>query len=73
MMKLFKTYMKEEYKFEYKKSLFAIKPILIASEKDDSRPTIIKKHRENPSFISCFSGKFNTIYILDEFLKENFE
>lgn len=73
MMKLFKIYMKEEYKFEYKKSLFAIKPILSTSEKDDSRPTIIKKHRENPSFISCFSGKFNTIYILDEFLKENFK
>lgn len=71
MMNLFKTYMKDEYKFEYKKSLFAIKPILISSEKDDSRPTIVAKHRENPTFISCFSGKFNTIYMLDEFLKEN--
>lgn len=68
MLSLYKQYLKEEYKFSYKKSLFTIKPILLSSEQDDSRPTIITKHRDNPTFISCFSGKFNTIYLLDEFI-----
>ena len=71
MISLLKRYLKDEYEFIYEKSLFTIKPILLSSEKDDSRPTIIKKQRENPTFISCLSGKFNTIYSLDEFLEEN--
>lgn len=73
MVSLLERYLKDDYKFIYQKSLFTIKPILLSSEKDDSRPTIIRKHRERPTFISCLSGKFNTIYLLDEFLEENFE
>lgn len=73
MMSLYNQYLKDKYKFSYEKSLFAIKPILLSSEDDDSRPTIITKHRDKPTFISCFSGKFNTIYLLDEFIDLNFK
>lgn len=71
MLMLYKQFMKDEFKFYYQKSLFAIKPILKLAETDDARPTIVVKHREKPDFISCLSGKFNTIYILDEFLEKS--
>jgi hypothetical protein len=54
--------------FTYKKSFFTIKPILAESEVDDSRPTIIRQNSIKPEFISVFSGKFNTIYDLEEYL-----
>lgn len=68
MSNLAHKYMKEEYGFEYVKSLFSMKPILKASEIDDSRPTVIKKFSSNPTFISVLSGKINTVYDLDEVL-----
>lgn len=68
MSNLAEKYLKEEYGFQYEKSLFSIKPILMASEIDDSRPTVIKKFSENPTFISVLSGKINTVYDLDEVL-----
>ncbi len=55
---------------KYLKSYFAIKPILKQSELDDSRPTIIKEFSKNPQFISILSGKINTIYDLDDILKQ---
>lgn len=54
--------------FEYKKSLYAVKTILNSAELDDSRPTVIRKLSEKPNFISVLSGKFNTIYDLEEVL-----
>ena len=45
-----------------------MKPILKASEIDDSRPTVIKQFSEKPTFISVLSGKINTVYDLDEVL-----
>lgn len=69
MSALAKKYLKEEYGFEYFDSLFSIKPILKASEVDDSRPTVIRQHSCNPIFISVLSGKINTLYDLDEVLK----
>mgnify|MGYP002783039430 CR=1 FL=1 len=68
MSNLARKYMKEEYDFEYVKSLFSMKPILKASEIDDSRPTVIKQFSSNPTFISVLSGKINTVYDLDEVL-----
>lgn len=68
MSNLAKKYMKEEYGFEYKKSLFSMKPILKASEIDDSRPTVIKVFSTEPTFVSVLSGKINTVYDLDEVL-----
>ena len=65
--------MKDNFKYEYNKSLFTIKPTLIASEVDDGRPTIVKKYREKPTYISCLSGKFSTIYMLDEFLNKDID
>ncbi len=70
MSNLTKKYLKEEYGFTYKQSLFSMKPIFKASEIDDSRPTIIRKYTTNPTFISVLSGKINTIYDLDEVLEE---
>lgn len=68
MSTLARKYMKDEYEFTYEKSLFSMKPILKASEIDDSRPTVIKAVSTNPTFISVLSGKINTVYDLDEFL-----
>lgn len=68
MSSLAHKYLKDEYGFEYVKSLFSMKPILKASEIDDSRPTVIKKFTENPTFVSVLSGKINTVYDLDEVL-----
>lgn len=61
-------YMKPEYEFKYNGSLYSMKPILKASEIDDSRPTVIRKFSENPTYISVLSGKINTVYDLDEVL-----
>lgn len=69
MSNLAKKYLKEEFGFEYVGSLFSMKPILKASEIDDSRPTVIKTFTTNPTFISVLSGKINTVYDLDEVLK----
>lgn len=64
-------YMKDEYGFKYERSLFSMKPILKASEVDDSRPTVIKEHCQHPTFISVLSGKINTVYDLDEVLEND--
>ena len=61
-------YMRDDLKFEYKESLFSMKPILKASEVDDSRPTVVKVHSSEPYMVSVLSGKINTVYDLDEFL-----
>ena len=71
MSNLTRKYLKDEYEFNYKKSLFSMKPILKASEIDDSRPTVIKQFSTNPTFISVLSGKINTVYDLDEVLKND--
>ena len=65
MSQLAKKYLREEYGFEYIKSLYSVKPILKASEIDDSRPTVIRRYTETPRFISVLSGKINTVYELD--------
>lgn len=68
MSQLARKYLREEYDFQYVKSLFSMKPILQASEVDDSRPTVIRQNGESPKFVSVLSGKINTIYDLDEVL-----
>ena len=68
MASLARKYLKEEYQFEYHSSLFSMKPILMASEVDDSRPTVIKIHSDRPTAVSVLSGKINTVYDLDEVL-----
>ena len=66
MSHLAKKYLKDEYGFEYADSLYSMKPILKASEIDDSRPTVIRRYGEKPRFVSVLSGKINTVYELDE-------
>lgn len=68
MSNLARKYLKPEYGFKYEKSLYSMKPILKASEIDDSRPTVIKQFSTNPTFVSVLSGKINTVYDLDEVL-----
>ncbi|HOA15079.1 MAG TPA: FAD-dependent oxidoreductase [Bacillota bacterium] len=68
MSSMARKYLKDEYGFGYIGSMYSMKPILKASEIDDSRPTVIRKHIENPTFISVLSGKVNTVYDLDEVL-----
>jgi hypothetical protein len=68
MSQLARHYLKEAYGFEYKGSLYAMKPILKASEIDDSRPTLVRVLSDKPRFISVLSGKINTVYDLEEVL-----
>jgi hypothetical protein len=70
MSTLARKYLKDEIEFEYVQSLFSMKPILMASEIDDSRPTVIKKFTEKPAFVSVLSGKINTMFDLEEILNE---
>ena len=69
MSQLARKYMREEYQFRYVGSLFSMKPILKASEIDDSRPTVIREYSDTPRFVSVLSGKINTVYDLDEVLE----
>ena len=68
MVQIAKKFLNEDIDIKYVKSLFTIKPILVASEIDDSRPTVIKQYSQNPDFYTVFSGKINTMYDLDEIL-----
>ncbi len=68
MHQLARLYLDPRLEMEYKESLFAIKPILLASELDDSRPTVIREFSQSPRFVSVLSGKINTVYDLDEVL-----
>ena len=70
MSTLARKYLKSEFDFKYIKSLYSVKPILLASEVDDSRPTVIKKNDSEPLFYSVLSGKINTIYDMDNILNE---
>lgn len=68
MSQLARKYLRSEYEFSYVKSLFSMKPILKASEIDDSRPTVVRQYCDAPKFVSVLSGKINTVYDLDEVL-----
>lgn len=68
MSQLARKYLREEYGFSYEGSLFSMKPILKASEIDDSRPTLVRVVTKNPTFVSVLSGKINTVYDLEEVL-----
>lgn len=68
MANLARKYLREEYEFTYRDSLFSMKPILMSSEIDDSRPTVIRTYSTKPTFVGVLSGKINTVYDLDEVL-----
>lgn len=68
MSQLARKYLRDEYGFCYQSSLFSMKPILKASEIDDSRPTVIKTFSTKPTFVSVLSGKINTVYDMEEVL-----
>lgn len=70
MSALASDYLVDDIGLTYKESLFSIKPILLLSETDDSRPTLIRKFGTSPTFVSVLSGKINTFYELDEVLNE---
>ena len=68
MAGLAKKYLREEFEFTYHSSLFSMKPILMSSEVDDPRPTVIRVYSRNPTCIGVLSGKINTVYDLEEVL-----
>lgn len=68
MASLARKYLRDEFEFTYRSSLFSMKPILTSSEIDDSRPTIVRKYSTNPTCVGVLSGKINTVYDLDEVL-----
>ncbi len=68
MYTLAKKYLNDDIDLHHTGSLFSMKPILQASELDDSRPTVIRVFSESPTYISVLSGKINTVYDLDEVL-----
>lgn len=68
---LAQKYMRNKYTFSYDNSLFSMKPILMSSELDDSRPTVVRKYSDEPTFVSVLSGKINTVYDLDEVLSDD--
>lgn len=68
MSNLAHKYLSDTYEFSYKKSLFSMKPILMSSEIDDSRPTVIRVYSRKPTCVGVLSGKINTVYDLDEVL-----
>ena len=70
MSNLARKYMLDDYEFAYRQSLYSMKPILMSSEIDDSRPTVIRKYSTNPTFVGVLSGKINTVYDLDEVLSD---
>lgn len=70
MSNLARKYMRDDLTFEFDHTLFSMKPILLASEIDDSRPTVIRTFTEGPTFVSVLSGKINTVYDLDEILSK---
>ena len=69
MHQLAKKYLSADTEIQYKSSLFAIKPILLASEIDDSRPTLIRTFSKEPGFTAVLSGKINTIYDMEMILR----
>lgn len=70
MANLARKYLLDDYKFENKKSLFSMKPVLLSSEIDDSRPTVIRRYSVKPTFVGVLSGKINTVYDLEEILDD---
>ncbi len=66
---LARKYMLPKYDYKYVRSLYSVKPILKSSEVDDSRPTAIRINHDKPEMISVLSGKINTIYDLDDYLR----
>ena len=71
MAKLAGKFLRDEFGFTYRSSLFSMKPILKSSEIDDSRPTVIRKYSKKPTFVGVLSGKINTVYDLDEVLEDD--
>ena len=73
MSNLARKYMRDDLEFDFDHTLYSMKPILLASEIDDSRPTVIKTFSTNPTFVSVLSGKINTVYDLNEILTNGAE
>ncbi len=71
MASLARKYLKDDYGFSYHSSLFSMKPILMSSEIDDSRPTVIRQYSSHPTCVGVLSGKINTVYDLDEALSDD--
>jgi len=65
MQELQKYYLKSGFETDYISSKFDIKPILVSSEEDDSRPTVFRVAGDRPKLVSVLSGKISSIYDLE--------
>jgi len=63
-----RKYLVNTIDINFQESLFTLKPILKASEIDDSRPTLVRQYSEYPHFYTVFSGKINAMYDLEVIL-----
>lgn len=69
MSRLAREYLQERFSLTIQESRFAIKAILLDSETDDARPTLIRcEPGDGPRLLSVLAGKINTLYELDEWL-----
>jgi len=71
MYKQIKSYINNNIKIKYDKSFFTTKVVLVSTEKDDARPTLIKKYNlwDGNNLITLFSWKINTIYEIEDYLE----
>jgi hypothetical protein len=65
MEQLMGRYLRSDLTFEPRSSLFGIRPVLVMSNVDDSRPTLLLRHSESPEMTTVLSGKINTVYDLE--------
>lgn len=68
MLQLARKYLKNDILPSYNKSIFTVKALMKSSSLSDSRPVIIRRDSDSPSFTSVLGGKINTIYEMDDFL-----
>lgn len=66
MYQLVKKYLKVEFIPIFEESIFTIKALMQSSATSDSRPVVIQKYSDDPTFISVLGGKVNTIYEINE-------
>lgn len=66
---LMKRYLREDCTVDYLHSHYTIRPILLESQKDDSRPTVVKIYTHKPAFVSVLSGKIDTVYDINDCLE----
>ena len=56
--------------FEYRRSLFEVKTVMVKNERDDGRPILLCRHPDAPRLVSVMGAKIDNIYDLFEALPQ---